>query len=102
MAVAEVSGVRCVQSVVSVLPEYHRTVHSIVKDLVQRAGLFLSSIETVFLLILPGYLPEPADERSWRLIGMAGCYDVVVVAVDSFLHRSGVGLYLDGDIPELT
>ncbi len=38
MAVTEVSLVRCVHCVVSVFPEYHRTVHSIIKDLVQRAA----------------------------------------------------------------
>ena len=54
MAVAEVSGVRCFHSVVSVLPEYHWTVDCIVEDLVQRSGLVLSSIETVLHLVLPG------------------------------------------------
>ncbi len=39
MAVTEVSDVRCVHSVVSVLPEYHQTVDSIIEDLVQRSGL---------------------------------------------------------------
>ena len=51
MAVTEVSDV---YSVVSVLPEYHQTVDSIIEDLVQRSGLVLSSIETVLHLVLPG------------------------------------------------
>ena len=55
MAVTEVvSGVRCFHSVVSVLPEYHRTIDSIVEDLVQRSGLVLSSIETLLHLVLSG------------------------------------------------
>ena len=44
MAVTKVSGVQCVHSVVSVLPEYHRTVDCIVEDLVQRSGLVLFQV----------------------------------------------------------
>ena len=33
---------------------------------------------------------------------MVGCYDIVAIAVDSILHWSSVGLYLDRDVPELT